>query len=134
MPQRILIEVLLFSIPFALFLVYRLGSREVSVRDRWPLKVLSAVGAGIAIVGLLIWPLLEGSNHGLCTEFARYDRGVTTPPKQIPCAAGGAPTGPVTPIPQITDSVPEEFPVEPPQVAPEPTGRFTPPNGGLNPG
>ncbi len=36
MAQRVLIEILLFLLPFAVFLVYRAASRDMKVRDRWP--------------------------------------------------------------------------------------------------
>jgi hypothetical protein len=49
MAQRVLIELLLFLIPFAVFLVYRAASRDLKIRDRWPLTRLVLIGAGIAI-------------------------------------------------------------------------------------
>jgi hypothetical protein len=134
MPQRILIELLLFATPFALFLVYRLGSREVSVRDRWPLKVLTSIGVVFAVAALLVAPLLEPSNKGLCTKFARYEKGVTPPPEKINCNAGAAPAGDASTAPP---SAVEALPPPPeamPAPGPEPTGTMTPPNGGLNPG
>jgi hypothetical protein len=133
MTQRILIEILLFLMPFGLFLVYRLGSKEVSVRDRWPLKVLASTGFAIAVVGLLIWPLLEESNKGLCTRAARYEKGVTIPAEKVDCKAGGLPAGT-----DVTAATPGEvLPPEPSPLAPDvplPTAPSTAPNGGLNPG
>lgn len=133
MPQRILLELLLFATPFALFLVYRLGSREVSVRDRWPLTVLTISGAGLAAVALLIAPLLEPSTRGKCTKFARYEKGVAPPPETINCTPGAAPTGDAAPAPEpLPEAMPP--PAAEPAPGPEPTGTMTPPNGGLNPG
>ncbi len=51
MTQRILIEILLFLIPFAVFLVYRAASRDLRVRDRWPLTRLVIIGGVIAVLG-----------------------------------------------------------------------------------
>ena len=134
MPQRILIELLLFATPFALFLVYRLGSREVGVRDRWPLTVLTMTGAGLAVVALLVAPLLEPSNKGLCTKFSRYEKGVAPPPEKINCNAGAAPAGDASSAPPAIEALPPPPPEAAPAPGPEPTGTMTPPNGGLHPG
>lgn len=103
MAQRILVELALFLIPFAVFFFYRLASRELRVRDRWPLTTLVFVGAGLAVAALVIGPLLTPSDQGKCYQAARYENGVTIPAKKIDCSEvsvpghEGAPTSPETP-------------------------------------
>lgn len=86
MAQRVLIELLLFLLPFAVFLVYRAASRDMKVRDRWPLTRLVIIGAVIAIAALIITPLLEPRESDKCFDPVRYDaEGRIVPPREIPC-------------------------------------------------
>jgi hypothetical protein len=85
MAQRIFIELLLFLTPFMVFLVYRSASRDMMIRDRWPLTTLVIIGAVIAVLGLVIPPLLEPSDRGKCYQAAQYVDGKTIPAKEIPC-------------------------------------------------
>lgn len=66
MAARIFIELLLFLTPFAVFLVYRAASKDLRIRDAWPLTTLVLVGAGLAVAALVIGPLLEPSSQGKC--------------------------------------------------------------------
>jgi hypothetical protein len=87
MTQRILIEVLLFLIPFAVFLVYRAASRDLRVRDRWPLTRLVIIGGVIAVLGLILPALLQPRETEKCYDPVRYDaEGRIVPPKEIDCA------------------------------------------------
>jgi len=86
MAQRIFIELLLFLTPFMVFLAYRAASRDMMIRDRWPLTMLVLIGAGIAILGLIIPPLLEPNERGKCFQAARYVDGKSIPAKEVPCA------------------------------------------------
>ena len=87
MTQRILVEILLFLIPFAVFLVYRAASRDLKIKDRWPLTRLVIIGAAIAVLGLVIPPLLEPREADKCFDPVRYDsKGDVVPPKEIPCS------------------------------------------------
>jgi hypothetical protein len=100
MAQRILVELLLFLTPFMVFLVYRAASRDMMIRDRWPLTTLVLVGAGLAIAALIITPLLEPSDSGKCYQAAQYIDGKTIPAKEVPCAEAQPPgtlTGPSAP-------------------------------------
>jgi hypothetical protein len=83
--QRILLELALFAIPFIVFLVYRAASRDLSVRDRWPLTMLVAIGGVLAIAGLVLVPLLQPSDGGRCYTSARYVDGERIPPQLVPC-------------------------------------------------
>jgi Family of unknown function (DUF6111) len=100
---RIVIEFLLFLTPFGLFLLYRAASRDMSVRDRWPLTMLVTVGAILAAAGLIIIPLLTPSAQGKCFEAARYEDGRSIPGRMVDCD-------------QV--SVPEKTPAAPPTERP----------------
>ncbi len=108
MTQRILIELLLFLAPFAVFLIYRAASRDLQVKDRWPLTRLVVIGAVIAVLGLIIPPLLEPHQTDICYEPTRYtaDRQIV-PARQVPCTEATLP-GSNQPAPP-----PAETPVAP---------------------
>ena len=71
MAQRVLIELLLFLIPFAVFLVYRAASRDMKIKDRWPLTRLVLIGAGIAIAALIITLILARFASDTCALHPR---------------------------------------------------------------
>lgn len=96
MATRILVELVLFLVPFAVFLAYRAASRDMKIRDRWPLTTLVLIGAGLAGAALVITPLLTPSDHGKCYRAARYENGVTIPAQMVDCDEV-APPGPTTP-------------------------------------
>ncbi len=109
MTQRILVEILLFLIPFAVFLVYRAASRDMSIRDRWPLTRLVVIGAVIAVLGLILPPLLEPREADKCYDPVRYDaEGRIVPPREIPCAEAPLPGSQNAPV-----APPAERPVPP---------------------
>jgi hypothetical protein len=114
MVQRIFIELLLFLTPFAVFLVYRAASRDMLIRDRWPLTTLVLVGTALAAAALIITPLLEPSESNKCYQAAQYVDGKVIPSKEIPCAEAQPPG---------TLAVPSATPSEPPApVAPRDRG------------
>src|SRR5262245_8231288 len=113
MAGRIFIELLLFLTPFMVFLVYRAASRDMMIRDRWPLTTLVVIGAAIAVLGLVVPPLLEPSEQGKCFQAAQYVDGKTIPAKEIPCAEAKPPG-------QQTNPTPAERPAP---VAPRNEGR-----------
>ena len=87
MTQRILVEFLLFLIPFAVFLVYRAASRDLRVRDRWPLTRLVIIGGVIAVLGLILPAVFQPRETEKCYDPVRYDaEGRIVPPKEIDCA------------------------------------------------
>ena len=107
MAQRVLIELLLFLIPLAVFLVYRAASRDMKIRDRWPLTRL-VVGAAIASAALIITPLLEPRESDKCFEPVRYDaEGKIVAPREIPCEQQKLPGSDITP------TTPTQAPVAP---------------------
>ncbi|MEZ5939493.1 MAG: DUF6111 family protein [Hyphomonadaceae bacterium] len=85
MVKRILLELALFLTPFLIFFIYRSASRELSVRDRWPITMLVIVGTVLAVAALIVTPLLAPSDDGKCFQAARYENGETIPAKRIPC-------------------------------------------------
>ena len=95
MTQRILIELLLFLIPFAVFLVYRAASRDLRVRDRWPLTRLVIIGGGDRGAGP--HPAAAARSRARrekCYDPVRYDaEGRIVPPKEIDCAQAPLPGG-----------------------------------------
>ena len=111
MAQRVFVELLLFLTPFMVFLVYRAASRDMMIKDRWPLTSLVLVGAGLAIAALVIGPLLEPSESNKCFQAAQYINGKTIPAKEVPCAEAKLPGR----EPGAADA---EQPTRPPPVAP----------------
>ena len=108
MATRLLVELLLFLTPFAVFLIYRAASRDLKIKDRWPLTRLIIVGAVIAILGLIIPPLLEPRQTNECNSAARYDaEGRVIPAQRIPCTEAALPGSQDQPVP------PAQAPVAP---------------------
>lgn len=86
MVRRLLIELLLFLAPFIVFYLYRAASKDMSVRDRWPLTWLVVAGGVLAVGALVIAPLLEPSEEGKCYLAPRYEDGVRTPGRLVDCS------------------------------------------------
>jgi hypothetical protein len=107
---RILLELALFLTPFGIFFIYRAASKDLSVRDRWPLTMLVAVGAVLAALALIIPPLLQPSQEGKCYQTPRYVDGQTIPGGMVDCDKIQAPVRDAPP--------PSQAPV-----APRDTGR-----------
>jgi hypothetical protein len=100
MVQRILLEIALFLIPFAVFLVYRSASRDLSVRDRWPLTMLASAGAALAVLGLVLPPLFARSDEGMCYLAPRYEGGVRIEGRMVDCSEVSTPERPPSPPPE----------------------------------
>lgn len=107
MATRILVEILLFLTPFAVFLVYRAASRDLRIKDRWPLTRLVLIGAGIAIAALIITPLLEPRESDKCFDPVRYADGKVTEPREIPCTEQKLPGS------DSTTTTPAQAPIAP---------------------
>ncbi|HVY90363.1 MAG TPA: DUF6111 family protein [Hyphomonadaceae bacterium] len=118
MASRVFVELLLFLTPFMVFLVYRAASRDMLIRDRWPLTTLVITGAALAALALIITPLLEPSQSGKCFSPASFIDGKTIPAKEVPCAEAKQPGEDRTPSSR-----------EPAPVAPRDEGRLLTPSG-----
>ena len=114
MGGRVFIEFLLFLTPFMVFLVYRAASRDMLIRDRWPLTTLVAIGVGLAVVALIITPLLEPSESDKCFQAAQYIDGKSIPAKEIDCAKAQ--------LPGETNGTQQQTAPSPPPVAPRDRG------------
>src|SRR5690348_1852692 len=91
MGGRLFIEFLLFLTPFAVFLVYRAASRDMLIRDRWPLTTLIIIGTVLAAGALIITPLLEPNESDKCFQAAQYVDGKVIPAKEVDCAKAQLP-------------------------------------------
>ncbi len=114
MVRRLLIELLLFSAPFIIFFLYRAASRDMSVRDRWPLTWLVVAGGVLAVGALIIAPLLEASEQGQCWVAPRYEDGVRTPGRLVDCSEVTSPER-AAPPPPVEPIAPRNEDVEPQQ-------------------
>jgi hypothetical protein len=92
MVQRILLELLLFATPFIIFFLYRAASKDMSIRDRWPLTTLVSIGAVLAVLALIVPPLLTPSDGDKCYQAPRYVNGERIPGGMVDCDALAAPT------------------------------------------
>jgi len=99
MVQRILLELALFLIPFVVFFVYRAASKDLSIRDRWPLTLLVSAGAGLAVLGLILPPLLARSDEGKCYLAPRYENGVRIEGRMVDCSDVSTPQKEAAPPP-----------------------------------
>jgi hypothetical protein len=111
MVQRILLEIVLFLAPFGAFFLFRAISPNLRIADRWPVKRLLAIGFALAIAALVLFPLLQPSNKGLCYQAQRYENGVTTPARMVECSLAQPPSRPAAP--------PSAAPVAPRDQTPE---------------
>ncbi len=87
MAIRILFEIGLFLLPFAVFGVYRMLTvgAEAEGRKTWPITSLFAVGAALA-AGVWIYIVVrEDSDTAVCREPARFEDGVLIPAREYPC-------------------------------------------------
>ena len=85
MTRRILIEIALFLTPFLIFYLYRSASRDMSVKDRWPMATLMISGFVLAAGALIIMALSEPSDRGLCYQARYLEDGVWKGGDKRPC-------------------------------------------------
>jgi len=114
MGGRVFIELLLFLTPFMVFLVYRAASRDMLIRDRWPLTTLVIIGAVIAAGALIIDVLLKPNESKKCFQAAQYVGGKAIPAKEIDCDKAQ--------LPGATDGAEQQTAPSPPPVAPRDRG------------
>ena len=87
MAGRLLFELFVFSIPFAVFGLYLLvtASAEQEGRRKWPIQSLFLTGIGLAVVAWFALIFLEPKDRGICHEPARFEDGVLIPARDYPC-------------------------------------------------
>lgn len=89
MAYRILLEVLIFLLPFFAFGLYRLliTDAETEGRKTWPIRTLFAIGAVLAIGLWVFFILREDKVRDVCWTPPTYDaeNKVLIPAKRVPC-------------------------------------------------
>ena len=90
MARQIVISLVLFTLPFILYGIYRLlvTDAEVDGRKTWPINLLFGSGVVLAIAGygvMLSIALTTERERDVCYEPARFEDGVLIPAKTVPC-------------------------------------------------
>lgn len=114
MVRRLLIELLLFSAPFIVFFLYRAASKDMSVKDRWPLTWLVIAGGVLAVAALIAAPLLEEPQEAECYIAPRYENGVRTEGRFVDCSDVSSPDREAPP-PAAPPIAPRDETVDDPQ-------------------
>ena len=87
MPARILVQLVLFMLPFILFGVYRLALTEAAQEGRkpWPIRLLFGLGLGLAIGSWLILIFIDRGGREECYRPAQIVDGVVVPGESYAC-------------------------------------------------
>jgi len=84
---RIVLQIAVFLLPFILYGIYRLWMRLArrEGRQTWPISVLFAIGAVLAIGLWTYLALREEKVREVCYEPARFEDGVLVPARKVLC-------------------------------------------------
>jgi hypothetical protein len=84
---RILVQLVLFALPFILFALYRLALSEAEQEGRkpWPIRVLFGAGTVLAIGSWLVLILLDRGGREECYRPSQIVDGVVVPGETYPC-------------------------------------------------
>ncbi|MEM1114827.1 MAG: DUF6111 family protein [Pseudomonadota bacterium] len=99
MARTIVIQLVLFILPFLAYAFYRLllSDAQADGRRTWPIRALFGTGAALAIAGFGFLVLSEDRSPNMCHEPARYENGELIPARSFPCERDmttvGAPAG-----------------------------------------
>ena len=99
MARTIVIQLVLFLLPFLGYAFYRLllSDAQADGRKTWPIRVLFGAGAALAVTGFVYLALTEERSPNMCHEPARYEDGELIPARSFPCERDlttvGAPAG-----------------------------------------
>ena len=87
MGARILFQLVLFTLPFILFGVYRLAIAEAEQEGRkpWPIRLLFGVGLGLAVGSWLIFIFLDRGGREECYRPTQIVDGVVIPGERYAC-------------------------------------------------
>lgn len=87
MTYRLMFELILFLSPFAAFGIYRLARQEAVEEGRkpWPITILFAAGAGLAVAAWIILILIDRGGGETCIQRARFVDGRVIPAQEVPC-------------------------------------------------
>lgn len=87
MGPRILLQMVLFALPFILFGIYRIAITEAEQEGRkpWPIRALFGAGLGLAVGGWLILIVLDRIGGEPCYKPADMIDGRIVPAEKIPC-------------------------------------------------
>lgn len=89
MGPRILLQMVLFALPFIMFGVYRVAIAEAEQDGRkpWPIRALFGAGLGLAVGGWLVLIVLDRIGGEPCYQPAEIVDGQIIPGEKIPCDA-----------------------------------------------
>ncbi|MEO1553904.1 MAG: hypothetical protein AAFR82_08195 [Pseudomonadota bacterium] len=89
MGPRILLQMVLFFLPFILFGIYRIAVAEAEQEGRkpWPIRALFGAGLGLALGGWLVLITLDRLGGEPCYKPSEIVDGRMIPAQKIPCDA-----------------------------------------------
>jgi hypothetical protein len=84
---RILFQLVLFTLPFILFGVYRLAITEAEQEGRkpWPIRLLFGVGLALAVGSWLVFIFIDRGGREECYRPTQIVDGVVVPGERYPC-------------------------------------------------
>ena len=87
MAPRILFQLVLFTLPFILFGLYRLAITEAEQEGRkpWPIRLLFGAGLALAVGSWIIFIFLDRGGREECYRPAQIVDGVVIPGERYPC-------------------------------------------------
>lgn len=87
MATRVLVQLVLFLLPFILFGLYRVAIAEAQEEGRkaWPIRWLFGIGLVLAVGSWLVLIFLNQGGREDCYRPARMENGVIIPGEAYPC-------------------------------------------------
>ena len=88
MGPRILLQMVLFFLPFIMFGIYRIALAEAEQEGRkpWPIRALFGSGLALAIGSWLVLIILDRVSGEPCYQPTQIVDGEIIPAQKIPCA------------------------------------------------
>jgi hypothetical protein len=105
---RLLLELVIFSLPFLVFGLFLLAtqSAEEAGKRKWPIQLLFLIGIALATIAWFVMIALEPRDRGTCIEPERVENGVVIPARTYPCEHNPADVG----VPRPRDTAPADDP------------------------